>query len=37
VAEIGERFSVEIAPGATTLEDVFIRLMSEAENAGRAQ
>jgi ABC-2 type transport system ATP-binding protein len=37
VAEIGERFSVEIEPGETTLEDVFIRLMSEAENAGRAQ
>jgi ABC-2 type transport system ATP-binding protein len=37
VTEVGERFAVEIEPGETTLEDVFIRLMSEAENAGRAQ
>jgi ABC-2 type transport system ATP-binding protein len=37
VTEVGERFAVEIEPGETTLEDVFIRLMSDAENAGRAQ
>jgi ABC-2 type transport system ATP-binding protein len=34
VGEIADRFDVDILPGETTLEDVFIRLMSKAQEAG---
>ena len=34
VREIARRFDVHVSPGETTLEDVFIRLMSKAQEAG---
>jgi ABC-2 type transport system ATP-binding protein len=34
VSEVAERFSVTAEPGETTLEDVFIRLMSQAQAGG---
>ena len=34
VREVAAKFSVRAAPGETTLEDVFIRLMSEAQAGG---
>ena len=37
VEEIARKLPVEVAPGETTLEDVFIRLMSEAQATERAQ
>ena len=37
VRAVEDRFAVRAAPGETTLEDVFIRLMSEAEAEGRAR
>jgi ABC-2 type transport system ATP-binding protein len=37
VSEVAERYHVTAEPGATTLEDVFIRLMSEAEAAGESR
>ncbi len=36
VDEIARKFPVEVAAGETTLEDVFIRLMSEAQAGGNA-
>jgi ABC-2 type transport system ATP-binding protein len=37
VAEIAEKFPVKVTAGDTTLEDVFIRLMSEAQAGEAAQ
>lgn len=34
VGEVARLFSVEAEPGETTLEDVFIRLMSQAQATG---
>jgi ABC-2 type transport system ATP-binding protein len=34
VSEVAERFSVTAEPGETTFEDVFIRLMSQAQAGG---
>jgi ABC-2 type transport system ATP-binding protein len=34
VHEVAERFPVKVEPGETTLEDVFIRLMSDAQTSG---
>jgi ABC-2 type transport system ATP-binding protein len=36
VRTAGARFDVEVRPGETTLEDVFIRLMSDAQSRGDA-
>jgi ABC-2 type transport system ATP-binding protein len=37
VEEVAEKFPVEVSPGKTTLEDVFIRLMSEAQASGNSK
>lgn len=37
VSEVAQRFPVTVAAGETTLEDVFIRLMSEAQAGEHAQ
>ena len=34
VKDVAARFAVKVEPGETTLEDVFIRLMSEAQEKG---
>lgn len=34
VRDVARRFDVRVRPGETTLEDVFIRLMSQAQEAG---
>jgi ABC-2 type transport system ATP-binding protein len=31
VEAVAQRFGIDLAPGETTLEDVFIRIMSQAE------
>ena len=36
VKDVAARFAVTVEPGETTLEDVFIRLMSEAQRRGAA-
>jgi ABC-2 type transport system ATP-binding protein len=37
VEEVAHKFPIEVTPGETTLEDVFIRLMSEAQVGENAQ
>jgi ABC-2 type transport system ATP-binding protein len=36
VREVAQRFDVRVQAGETTLEDVFIRLMSKAQEAGNS-